>query len=95
MSKWNYFNLVTVDGYAFSTYPQINFHFIPNSFTFLNRGHKTIQYSFDGSTLHGDLNPNDDSSFLKFSNRQEDKVWFRGLDGYGTIRVEAWGNFGR
>ena len=95
MSKWNYFSVLNVDGYDFPTTPQVSFGFISQGFSFLNRGSKTIQYSFDGSTLHGDLNPSDNSVFLSFNNRYECKIWFRGDDGYGTVRIEAWGNFGR
>jgi len=49
-----------------------------------------IQYSFDGSTVHGIL----DGSLatgpreLTFQNRPISKIWFSGT---GTVRVEAWG----
>lgn len=90
MSKWNYFNVINVDEYGFIDPPQVNFGFPSQGFSFLNRGSKTIQYSFDGNTLHGDLNPSDASAGFTFDGRTESKVWFRGLDGYGTVRVEAW-----
>lgn len=89
-SKWNYFNLLSVDGYSFPDTPQIDFNFISQGFSFLNRGSKILQYSFDGSTIHGDLNPNDASAGLTFDSRSECKVWFKGSDGYGIVRVEAW-----
>lgn len=95
MSKWNYFKVITVDGYDFPTDPQVNFGFLSQGFSFLNRGNRTLEYSFDGTTLHGDLNPGDSSIGLAFDNRVESKIWFRGDDGYGAIRVEAWGGFGR
>jgi hypothetical protein len=95
MSKWNFFEVVSVDGYSFLDDPDVNITFIPQGFYFLNRGSRIIQYSFDGETLHGDLNPNDESAGIQFNNRCECKVWFRGDDGYGTVRVEAWGGWGR
>lgn len=95
MSKWNYFEVITVDGYSFPTEPQVNFGFLAQGFSFLNRGSKIIEYSFDGTTLHGDLNPSDESVQLTFNNRAECKVWMRGDDGYGDIRIEAWGGWGR
>jgi hypothetical protein len=95
MSKWNYFDIVTVDGYAFPSDPQVNFGFLSQGFSFLNRGTKTLQYSFDGVTLHGDLKSTDASAYLIFNNRTECKVWLRGQDGYGDIRIEAWGGWGR
>lgn len=90
MSKYNYFLVVTVDGYSFPDDPQVNFGFVSQGLTLLNRGHKTILYSFDGTYVHGDLNPNDASKGLTFDSRFEDKLWFCGYDGYGTVRVEAW-----
>jgi hypothetical protein len=95
MSKWNYFSVINVDGYDFPETPQANFKFLSQGFSFLNRGNKIIQYSFDGDTVHGDLNPHDLSSGVTFDARVEDKVWFKGLDGYGTVRVESWGGWGR
>jgi hypothetical protein len=90
MSKFNYFGVVTADGYAFPDEPQAIFGFNSQAFTFLNRGIHTVEYSFDGSTVHGDLNPADASNGLSFDNRVECKAWFRGADGYGAVRVEAW-----
>jgi hypothetical protein len=95
MSKWNYFSVETVDGYSFPEVPQVNFNFLSQGFSFLNRGSNVIQYSFDGTTLHGDLNPSDSSASITFDHRIESKVWFRGGDGYGDVRVEAWGGWGR
>lgn len=93
MSKYNYYKVVSVDGYAFNYDPHVNFGFISQGFSLLNRGTKIIQYSFDGVRVHGDLDPSDASEGLSFDNRFEDKIWFRGLDGYsGPIRVESWGN---
>ena len=90
MSKFNYFSVVSVDGYAFPTNPQVDFTFNSQGFSLLNRGTKIIQYSFNGSTLHGDLNPGDASAGLVYDARVESKIWFRGDDGYATVRVEAW-----
>ena len=95
MSRYNYFDVITVDGYDFPASAQARFGFISQSITLLNRGSYVIQYSFDGSTLHGDLNPSDESKGLTFDSRIESKMWFRAVDGYGPVRVEAWGEWGR
>ena len=96
MSRYNYFNNLTVDGYAFPATPQVNFDFISDGITFLNRDTTaTFQYSFDGTNIHGDLVPNTPVAGVTFDNRVESKVWFRGVDGYGIVRVEAWGGWGR
>lgn len=90
MSKFNYFDEVSVDGYDFPESPQVDFGFITQGFVLLNRGAHEIEYSFDGETLHGDLDPDDASKGMAFDNRFECKIWFRGEDGYGTVRVEGW-----
>lgn len=90
MSKFNYFAVISVDGYDFPVDSQADFTFISQGFSFLNRGDYTIEYSFDGETLHGDLDPDDASKGLTFDNRFENRVWFRAVDGYGDVRVEAW-----
>jgi hypothetical protein len=90
MSKNSYFKVVTVDGYAFPTDPQAVFDFNSQGFAFLNRGPYTVEYSFDGSTLHGDLKASDVSKDRVFNSRCECKTWFRAKDGYGDVRVEAW-----
>ena len=90
MSKYNYFSVITVDGYEFPIKPQVVFPFNSQGFTLLNRGSHIIFYSFDGTTIHGDLNPADASRNLSFDTRNECKIWFAGLDGYGTCRVESW-----
>jgi hypothetical protein len=94
MSRFNFFDVINVDGYDFPATPQVRFGFLSQSISFLNRSDYVIEYSFDGTNIHGDLNPNDSSSGLVFDGRVESKVWFRALDGYGTCRVEAWGMWG-
>lgn len=95
MSKYNYFDVITVDGYDFPTIPQAKFRLISSGISLINRGSYTIEYSFDGETVHGDLNPADESVAMLFSNRVESVMWFRAVDGYGPVRVEAWGEWGR
>lgn len=95
MSNYNYFNIITVDGYEFPKEPQVRFHFLSDAISLLNRGDFTIEYSFNGTHLHGDLDPDDESKGLTFDKRTESAMWFRAVDGYGTVRVEAWGSSGR
>lgn len=90
MSQYNYFATFLVDGYAFPATPQVYFGFNSQGFLFLNKSSYILEYSFDGNRLHGDLDPSDASIGLTFDNRTECKVWFRAVDGYGEVRVEAW-----
>ena len=90
MSEWNYFEVITVDSASFPDTPQVNFDFLSQGFALLNRGANVVEYSFDGSTVHGDLNPSDTSKDMIFDYRTESKIWFRYSGGSSTVRVEAW-----
>lgn len=53
-----------------------------------------IEYSFDSTTVHGDLSPTLPSQGIIFDNRSQSKVWFRRKTAGAavTVRVEAWRN---
>ena len=96
MSKYNHFEVITVNSSTFSLNQSVAFGFISAGFSLLNRGTRIIEYSFDGVTVHGDLNPADSSNYLVFENRTESRIWFRVQTGIATdVRVEAWGGWGR
>ena len=94
MSKFNYFQNIYVDGYDFPDEPQVKFGFHSSGISLINRSGSIIQYSFNGSDAHGDLDPSDASNSLMFDGRMENAMFLRGVDGYGIIRVEAWGHSG-
>lgn len=53
-----------------------------------------VEYSFNGNTVHGELDPTLPSKSLTFDNRVISLIWFRvksGSSGPITIRVDAWG----
>jgi len=95
MSKYNYFQEILIDEYDFPTTPQVDFGFMSQGIALLNRGSFTIVYSFNGTDEHGDLRSDDASAGIIFDNRLESKVWFKAKGGYGSVRVEAWGQWGR
>lgn len=54
----------------------------------------TVEYSFDGHTVHGELVPGTNRATLTFLNRVMSMIWFRvksGSSGPITVSVEAWG----
>lgn len=54
----------------------------------------TVEYSFNGNTVHGELVPGTNRATLNFSNRPISMIWFRvkaGSSGPITVSVEAWG----
>lgn len=67
--------------------------FISTGLMLLNLGAVAIEYSFDGTNVCGDMEPDKSSEGLVFDNRKEDKIYFR-LSEVGPssiVRVEAWG----
>jgi hypothetical protein len=79
-----------VDGYG----PDIVIPFSTQSVSFLNEGTGTIEYSLDGTTVHGDLISGTATAGLTFDNRVMSCIWFRiktGSTGPINLRIEAWG----
>jgi len=99
---FNFFEVVSVNtatfgGGAIDGYqPDIVVTFPTQGFSFISYGSastNTIEYSFNGTTVHGELVPVTGSASLIFSNRTMATVWFRlkaGSSGPVNIRVEAW-----
>lgn len=74
----------SVDGYQ----PDMIITFSTYTVTFILES-GSIEYSFNGNTVHGDMTSSTPSASLTFQNRVISKIWFRGT---GTVRVEAWAN---
>jgi len=57
-----------------------------------NDPNDVVQYSFNGTEVHGDLTPLLPSEGIVFDNRFENNVWFRRVTPGSpvTVRVEAW-----
>ena len=49
-----------------------------------------VEYSFNGSTVHGTLEFGKSNASLDFLNRANKKIWFRYITNTPTVRVEAW-----
>ncbi|HEY5268629.1 MAG TPA: hypothetical protein VII94_05930 [Candidatus Saccharimonadales bacterium] len=53
-----------------------------------------IEYSFDGTTVHGELGSNTNNFSLTFQDRVISLIWFRvqsGSSGTLNVSVQAWG----
>jgi len=91
----NKFARILVDGYEFDQYADFVFN-IRNAvmtFSLVNEGAGTIEYSFNGNTVHGDLTVGTPTEAIFFDNRKIMAIWFRarGGEGFGSIvRVEGW-----
>jgi hypothetical protein len=79
----------SVDGYQ----PDLIITFNTQGIQFLNLGTGIVEFSFNGNTVHGQLNSADLSSGLTFDNRVVSKVWLRvkaGSSGPINVSVNAW-----
>ena len=87
---WNFFQKLTVTATNFNTNADIFIPFSTYEVTFQLEGATgSVEYSFNGTTIHGDMNAGDGyfSNNLTFTNRVISKIWFKGS---GTVRIEAW-----
>lgn len=60
---------------------------------FLNEGTGVVEYSFNGNTVHGELDSTNVTKGLAFDNRVISLIWFRvktGSTGPITVSVQAW-----
>lgn len=91
----NYFNKVHISDTFFSVAPTTSWNFASQAIALMvqsNDINDVIQYSFDGTTVHGDMVPTFPSEAIVFDNRIQSKIWFR-RESSGDpviIRVEAW-----
>lgn len=91
---FNFFKKVDVTSAVFvDGTPDIIITFSNRSLFFMNEGTGVVEYSFNGNTVHGELDSTKDSKTLKFDNRTSALIWFRvksGSSGPITVRVDAW-----
>lgn len=87
--NWSTFGGGSVDGYQ----PDMIITFSTQGVLFLNEGTGVVEYSFNGNTVHGELDSTKPSVGLTFDNRVISMIWFRvksGSSGPITVRVDAW-----
>ena len=79
------------DGYG----PDLIITFPTQGIMFTNESAQTVEYSFNGTTVHGVLNGNTNSTTRSviFNNRVVSLIWFRMKSGStaSDITVTAWG----
>lgn len=96
---FNYFKKITVtwsnfgggasDGYS----PDIIIPFSTQGFLLLNEDSSSVvEVSFNGNTVHDELNPSLPSRGIAYDNRVNSLVWFRlKTGGSAVISIRAWG----
>lgn len=81
----------SIDGYQ----PDMIITFTTNGVIFINEGTGVVEYSFNGNTVHGELDSTKASAELIFNDRVVSMIWFRvksGSSGPIIISVHGWGN---
>jgi hypothetical protein len=79
----------SVDGYQ----PDMIIPFSTQSVIFINEGSGVVEYSLNGTTIHGELDSSGANSGFIFDNRVVSLIWFRvktGSIGPITVSVQAW-----
>jgi hypothetical protein len=88
---FNFFEKIVVTETSFPTEPQGVIRFRgPQHLTFMLEAGTSVEYSFNGTTVHGDMTSGTSSAALDFLTRSNKKIWFRVISGSSTVRVEAW-----
>lgn len=90
---FNYFQKVTITSSSFSNTCDLFIPFSTQSISFLNEdGTSVVQVSFNGNTVHDELNPTLPSKGVTYDNRVISKIWFKLTSGSSAvISVRAWG----
>jgi len=89
---FNFFKRVSVSSATFTDNCDAIITFPTQTISFLLEGTGVVEYSFNGNTLHGDMDSTTSTKGLVFDNRLVSKIWFRLKSGGPvTVRIEAWG----
>jgi hypothetical protein len=88
---WNFFAKPTISDTGFPASPQVMINLATHvqGFSITLTSGAQVEYSFNGTTLHGDLVAAEGTKSVQFNNRTATKIFFRSAAG-ATVRVEAW-----
>ena len=97
-SDFNFFTKVTITSGTFGgdsvsgQQPAVIIPFSTNGFMLLNEdGTSVVEVSYNGTTLHDELNPAFSSKSITYDNRVNSLIWFRLKSGSSAvISIRAW-----
>lgn len=89
---FNFFRKVTVSGSSFTSSSTLSVPFVPQGIMFINEdGTNVVEFSYNGNTVHGELNPTLPSRSLTFNNIGVCGIWFRMKSGpSAVVSFYAW-----
>jgi len=88
---FNYYQKMDMVSSSFATNADVAITFPTYTVRFDLETTGVVQYSFNGTDIHGEMDSAQASKSLLFENRQVCKIWFKLVSGSGTVRIEAWG----
>lgn len=88
---FNFYRKLTVANSNFNTDADVWITFPTYTVNFSLESTGVVQYSFNGTDIHGEMDSTKSSKDLSFQNRPVCKIWFKLISGTGTVRIEAWG----
>lgn len=89
----DFFEKISISNAAFPENPQIRINIVgQQSISFLLETNSTVEYSFNGNKIHGDMIGGTGSSGIFFNNRSISSIWWRVTGGTSPaiVRIEAW-----
>lgn len=96
---FNFYEKIVVTNTTFGAAPEYKWDvlitFTTTGVMMLNEGTGVVEYSFNGNTIHGELDSTSVTKALSFDNRVINTIWFRIKSGSSapiTVSVQAWGN---
>jgi len=88
---FNFFDKLVITATSFQNEADVVIRFRgPQRLHFSLEAGTTVEYSFNGNTVHGDMTTSQASAERDFGVRAGKKIWFRVPSGSATVRVEAW-----
>lgn len=93
---FNFYQLISVNNTIFNSNADAIITFPTQGLSIISYGAtsaNTIEYSFNGNAIHGDMVPQTPSAALVWDYRIVSKIWLRlktGSTGPVNIRIEAW-----
>jgi hypothetical protein len=91
---FNYYNNIAVNNASFPVSPQVQISFRGSQILRFDLvSGASVEYSFNGSTVHGTMTASTNTTSLNFNIRNDKFIWFRAASS-ATVRVEAYGATG-
>lgn len=90
MSQYHYFSKPTVTNTSFAGSTYYYFGFVSSGMKLYLESGGPVQYSFDGTSIDGDMITGQASATLNFDNLFTSGIYLMVTSGSAVVRIEAW-----